>query len=62
MNVRLRAWLTMLIRVVSNGSIILLHVMYGVNQEARAALPLMIDSLQNAGYSFVTLSELLALN
>lgn len=47
---------------VQNGSIILLHVMYEGNGEARAALPLIIDELTNAGYSFVTVSELLAEN
>lgn len=44
---------------VKNGSIILLHVMYSSNQESRTALPLIIDNLQNAGYSFVTVFELL---
>jgi len=44
---------------VNNGSIILLHVMYGSNQESRVALPLIIDELENAGFSFVTVSELL---
>ena len=41
------------------GAIILLHVMYESNQEARAALPLILDNLMNAGYNFVTISELL---
>ena len=45
---------------VEHGSIILLHVMYEGNGEARAALPLIIDDLVNAGYNFVTVSELLA--
>ena len=41
------------------GAIILLHVMYESNQEARAALSLILDDLVNAGYNFVTISELL---
>ena len=44
---------------VKNGSIILLHGMYDANQEARAALPIIIDNLSAAGFDFVTLSELL---
>jgi len=43
------------------GSIILLHVMGEHGDESRAALPGIIDGLQNQGYAFVTVSELLAL-
>ena len=44
-------------REVEAGGIILLHVMYESNGEARAALPLIISDLQNAGYSFVSLQQ-----
>lgn len=41
------------------GSIILLHVMYASRAETREALPGIIDGLQEQGYRFVTVSELL---
>jgi peptidoglycan/xylan/chitin deacetylase (PgdA/CDA1 family) len=41
------------------GSIILLHVMYTSRAESRAALPRIIQELQQRGYRFVTVSELL---
>ncbi len=43
---------------VEPGSIILMHVMYGSRDTARAALPLIIDGLHARGYSFATLAEL----
>jgi peptidoglycan/xylan/chitin deacetylase (PgdA/CDA1 family) len=42
------------------GSVILLHVMYGSGSEARQAVPGIIEGLQEKGYHFVTVSELLA--
>jgi chitin deacetylase len=44
------------------GSIVLLHVMPESRVESRKALPGVIQGLQERGYSFVTVSELLALN
>ena len=41
------------------GSIILLHPMYGPNETARAALPLILEGLAQRGYRAVTVSELL---
>jgi peptidoglycan/xylan/chitin deacetylase (PgdA/CDA1 family) len=41
------------------GSIILLHVMYASRAKTREALPGIIDGLQEQGYRFVTVSELL---
>ena len=41
------------------GSIILLHVWYKSRQSSREAVPLIIDALQNQGYRFVTMSEML---
>ncbi len=46
---------------VSPGSIILLHVMYESRDESRKAVPVIVDSLRNRGFSFVTVSELLRL-
>lgn len=43
------------------GSIILLHVMYPSRQTSLAAVPAIIDGLTQRGYTFVTVSELLAL-
>ncbi len=45
---------------ISPGSIILLHVMYQSRQASRDALPGIIDELRSKGYTFVTVSELLA--
>jgi peptidoglycan/xylan/chitin deacetylase (PgdA/CDA1 family) len=42
------------------GSIILLHVMYESRAESREALPGILQGLQERGYRFVTVSELLA--
>ncbi len=41
------------------GSIILLHVMYASGTESRKALPRILRGLQDKGYQFVTVSELL---
>ncbi len=42
------------------GSIIILHPMFDSGATTRAAIPLIIEGLQAKGYSFVTVSELLA--
>jgi peptidoglycan/xylan/chitin deacetylase (PgdA/CDA1 family) len=42
------------------GSIILLHVMYKSRETSRQALPGVIDGLRAQGYSFLTVSELIA--
>lgn len=42
------------------GSIILLHVMYPSRAETMKAVPFIIEGLKREGYSFVTVSELLA--
>jgi chitin deacetylase len=42
------------------GSIILLHVMNGSRVESLEAVPGIIEGLQSRGYTFVTISELLA--
>lgn len=42
------------------GSIILLHVMHESRTETMKAVPRIIEGLQSRGYSFVTISELLA--
>jgi peptidoglycan-N-acetylglucosamine deacetylase len=42
------------------GSIILLHVMYPNRVESFKAVPVIINALQEKGYEFVTVSELLA--
>jgi peptidoglycan/xylan/chitin deacetylase (PgdA/CDA1 family) len=44
------------------GSIILLHVMYASRTETIKALPRIIQGLQGEGYSFATVSQLLALD
>ncbi len=44
------------------GSIVLLHVMPGSRVESRKALSGVIQGLQEQGYSFVTVAELLAFN
>jgi peptidoglycan/xylan/chitin deacetylase (PgdA/CDA1 family) len=44
------------------GSIVLLHVMPESRVESRKALPGVIQGLQEKGYGFVTVSELLAFN
>lgn len=44
------------------GAIILLHVLPDVREESRRALPVLIEGLQAAGYQFVTVSDLLAMN
>lgn len=41
------------------GSIILIHPWYGEENASRDAIPLIIDSLKNEGYEFVTVNELL---
>ena len=43
------------------GSIVLLHVMYEPREATREALPRILSELEAAGYRFVTVSELLAL-
>lgn len=43
------------------GSIVLMHVMYASREPSRAALPRIIEQLSDAGYRFVSVSELLAL-
>lgn len=53
----------MALHVIDNakpGSIILLHVMYRSRETSRAALPLIIEGLQQQDYRFVTVHELLA--
>jgi len=42
------------------GSIILLHVMNASRSESVRAVPAIIQALRNKGYTFVTISELLA--
>lgn len=42
------------------GSIVLIHPMYGSNETARAALPLVLDGLAARGYRVGAVSELLA--
>jgi peptidoglycan-N-acetylglucosamine deacetylase len=42
------------------GSIIILHVMYGSRNESIKAVPKIIEGLKAQGYSFKTVSELLA--
>lgn len=44
---------------VTPGSIILLHVMYQSREESRRAVPMIIKNLQQQGYRFVTISELI---
>jgi peptidoglycan/xylan/chitin deacetylase (PgdA/CDA1 family) len=43
------------------GSIVLLHPWYRNRQNSRAAVPLIVKTLKNAGYEFVTVDELLRL-
>ena len=43
------------------GDIVLLHGMYRANQSTRDALPAIIQGLRDKGFSFVTVSELMAL-
>ena len=43
------------------GSIVLMHVMYASREPSREALPQIIERLSDAGYRFVSVSELLAL-
>lgn len=45
----------------TNGSIIIMHVMYESREVSRQALPALIDGLKARGFKFVTVSELLAL-
>ena len=42
-----------------NGSIVLLHVMYGSRSLSREALPKIIDGLRARGFEFVTVSQLI---
>ena len=44
------------------GDILLLHVMFKSNANSRAALPIIIDTLKDQGYRFVTVSDLLDYN
>lgn len=44
----------------TNGSIIIMHVMYESRRASRQALPALIDGLKARGLRFVTVSELLA--
>lgn len=44
---------------VQPGAIILMHLMYDSRRESRKALPLIIDSLRERGYEFLTISELI---
>ncbi|RUT31388.1 polysaccharide deacetylase [Arsenicitalea aurantiaca] len=43
----------------TNGSIVILHVMYESRQTSREALPAIIEGLRARGFDFVTVSELL---
>lgn len=43
------------------GSIVLLHPWYGGRERSRAAIPLIVQSLKDRGYEFVTVNELLKL-
>jgi len=43
------------------GSIVLLHPWYGGRERTRAAVPLIVAGLRNAGYEFLTVNELLSL-
>jgi peptidoglycan/xylan/chitin deacetylase (PgdA/CDA1 family) len=45
----------------TNGSIIIMHVMYESRETSRQALPALINGLRARGLEFVTVSELLAL-
>lgn len=47
---------------VQDGDIILLHIMYDGGAASREAVPMIVRRLQEQGYSFVTVSELLALH
>lgn len=47
------------VRSVRPGSIVLLHPWYRGRERSRAAVPLIIDTLQKQGYEFVTVNELL---
>ena len=42
-----------------NGSIVLMHVMYGSRRLSREALPKIIDGLRARGFEFVTVSQLI---
>lgn len=44
---------------VKPGSIVLLHPMYNHTATSRAAIPLIVNELRAAGYTFVTVSQLL---
>ncbi len=44
----------------SPGSIILLHVMYKSREESRKAIPMIVSRLKEKGYSFATVTDLLA--
>ncbi len=45
----------------TNGSIIIMHVMYESRETSRRALPALIDGLKARGFEFATVSELLAM-
>ena len=51
-----------LLIAVQPGSIILLHVMPKSRVESRRALPAIIQGLEERGYDFATVSELLTLS
>lgn len=46
----------------SPGSIVLMHVMYAGREPSREALPEILEQLSAAGYRFVTVTELMALD
>jgi peptidoglycan-N-acetylglucosamine deacetylase len=55
-----RALADLAIANAGNGSIIIMHVMYGSRETSRQALPAIIDGLKARGFAFATVSELLA--
>jgi peptidoglycan/xylan/chitin deacetylase (PgdA/CDA1 family) len=54
-----RAYAERLVREARSGSILLMHLMYGGNEAAREALPLVIEGLQARGFEVVSVGELL---
>ena len=56
-----RAMADYVIANATNGSIIIMHVMYESREKSQQALPALIDGLKARGLKFVTVSELLAL-
>jgi peptidoglycan/xylan/chitin deacetylase (PgdA/CDA1 family) len=55
-----QAYADAMLAQVRPGSILLMHPMYGPNQTARDALPLILDGLTARGYQVTTVSGLLA--